>query len=137
MARIRDIRLIPLAYRMPELRAYGMARERNVGLSTWVATGNEVDIDVADCVAWMARDPATRVILAYMEGCRDGERLKQALAAARSAGKPVVMVKVGRTELGAQAAASHTAALAGDDAAFSALFRQYGVWRARSIEGPW
>lgn len=114
--------------------AYGMARERNVGLSTWVATGNEVDIDVADCVAWMARDPATRVILAYMEGCRDGERLKQALAAARSAGKPVVMVKVGRTELGAQAAASHTAALAGDDAAFSALFRQYGVWRARSIE---
>lgn len=114
--------------------AYGMARERNVGLSTWVATGNESDIDVADCIAWMARDPATRVIMAYMEGCKDGARLKQALSLARAAGKPVVIVKVGRTELGALAAASHTAALAGDDAAYDALFRQYGAWRARSID---
>lgn len=114
--------------------AYGMARERDVGLSAWVATGNEVDIDVADCIAWMARDPGTRIILAYMEGCKDGAKLKQALALARVAGKPVVMVKVGRTELGAQAAASHTAALAGNDAAFDALFRQYGVWRARTID---
>lgn len=114
--------------------AYGLARERGLGLSTWVATGNEVDIDVADCIAWMARDPATRIILAYMEGCRDGVRLKQALAAAHAAGKPVVMVKVGRTDVGAQAAASHTASLAGDDAAYDALFRQYGAWRARSVE---
>lgn len=114
--------------------AYGMARERNVGLSLWVATGNEADIDVADCIAWMARDKATRVIMAYMEGCSDGARLKNALQLAREAGKPVVVVKVGRTELGAQAAASHTAALAGDDAAFNALFRQYGVWRARSVD---
>ena len=114
--------------------AYGMARERHVGLSTWVTTGNEADIQVADCVAWMARDPATKVIMAYMEGCKDGERLKQALDLARSAGKPVVMFKVGRTELGAMAAASHSAALAGNDAAFDALFRQYGVWRARTID---
>ncbi|WP_372661774.1 acetate--CoA ligase family protein, partial [Hydrogenophaga sp.] len=114
--------------------AYGMARERNVGLSSWVATGNEVDIEVADCIAWMARDPGTRIILAYMEGCQDGAKLKQALASARAAGKPVVMVKVGRTELGAQAAASHTAALAGNDAAFDTLLRQYGVWRARTID---
>lgn len=114
--------------------AYGMARERNVGLSTWVATGNESDIDVADCISWMARDPATRVIMAYMEGCKDGAKLKQALALASAAGKPVVIVKVGRTELGALAAASHTAALAGDDAAYDALFRQYGAWRARTID---
>lgn len=114
--------------------AYGMARERNVGLSTWVATGNEGDVDVAECIAWMACDPATRVIMAYMEGCHDGTRLKQALGLARAAGKPVVVVKVGRTELGALAAASHTAALAGDDAAFDALFRQYGAWRARTID---
>lgn len=114
--------------------AYGMARERKVGLSTWVTTGNESDIEVADCIAWMARDPATQVIMAYMEGCKDGAKLKHALGLARSAGKPVVMVKVGRTELGAMAAASHTAALAGDDAAFDALFRQYGVWRARTID---
>ncbi len=114
--------------------AYGMARQRNVGISSWVTTGNEADVQVADCIAWLARDPATKVIMAYLEGCKDGVRLKAALAAARAAGKPVVIVKVGRTELGAMAAASHTAALAGDDAAYEALFRQYGAWRARTIE---
>ncbi|CAM3732775.1 acetate--CoA ligase family protein [Bordetella tumulicola] len=114
--------------------AYAMARERGVGLSTWVTTGNESDIDVADCIAWMAHDPATRVIMAYLEGCRDGGKLRRALDLARVASKPVVVVKVGRTALGAQAAASHTAALAGDDAVYQALFRQHGAWRARSIE---
>lgn len=114
--------------------AYAMARERDVGLSMWVTTGNESDIDVADCIAWMARDSATEVIMAYLEGCRDGAKLRDALELARAAGKPVVVVKVGRTELGAKAAASHTAALAGDDAAYETLFRQHGAWRARTIE---
>jgi len=114
--------------------AYAMARQRGVGLSAWITTGNESDIDVADCIAWMARDPATQVIMAYLEGCRDGAKLRQALQLARAAGKPVIVVKVGRTELGAMAAASHTAALAGDDAVYQALFRQCGAWRARTIE---
>ncbi|MGP1613555.1 MAG: acetate--CoA ligase family protein, partial [Pollutimonas bauzanensis] len=114
--------------------AYAMARQRDVGLSMWVTTGNESDIGVADCIAWMARDPATQVIMAYLEGCRDGGKLRQALDLARAAGKPVVVVKVGRTALGAMTAASHTAALAGDDAAYEALFRQHGAWRARTIE---
>lgn len=114
--------------------AYGMARARGVGISAWVTTGNEADIQVADCIAWMACDPGTAVIMAYMEGCSDGGRLKHALELARAAGKPVVMFKVGRTELGAMAAVSHSAALVGNDAAFDALFRQYGVWRARTID---
>ncbi|CAM3486479.1 ATP-grasp domain-containing protein [Bordetella sputigena] len=114
--------------------AYAMARERGLGLSAWVTTGNESDIGVADCIAWMARDPATRVIMAYLEGCRDGRKLREALDLARAAGKPVVVVKVGRTELGAITAASHTAALAGDDAVFDVLFRQHGAYRARTIE---
>jgi acyl-CoA synthetase (NDP forming) len=114
--------------------AYAMARERGLGLSAWITTGNESDIGVADCIAWMARDPATLVIMAYLEGCRDGRKLREALDLARAAGKPVVVVKVGRTELGAITAASHTAALAGDDAVFDALFRQHGAYRARTIE---
>lgn len=114
--------------------AYAMARERGIGLSAWVTTGNESDIGVADCIAWMARDPATQVIMAYLEGCRDGAKLRQALDLARAAGKPVVVVKVGRTALGAMTAASHTAALAGDDAVYDALFRQHGAYRARTIE---
>jgi len=114
--------------------AYAMAQQRGMGLSMWVTTGNESDIDVADCIAWMARDAATQVIMAYLEGCRDGGKLRRALDLAHAAGKPVVIVKVGRTELGAKAAASHTAALAGDDAIYETLFRQHGAWRARTIE---
>ncbi|MDA7416862.1 acetate--CoA ligase family protein [Xenophilus arseniciresistens] len=113
--------------------AYAMARERGVGLSTWATTGNEADVQLADCLAWLAEDPDTDVIMAYMEGCRDGPRLRAALALAQQRAKPVVMVKIGSTELGAQAAASHTAALAGDDAVYDAVFRRYGVLRARSL----
>lgn len=113
--------------------AYAMARERGVGLSLWATTGNEADVQFADCLAWLAQDPGTDVIMGYMEGCRDGERLRAALALAQAAGKPVVIVKVGSTALGAQAAASHTAALAGDDAVYDAIFRRYGVLRARTL----
>lgn len=113
--------------------AYSLARERGIGISQWITTGNEADIDFADCVEWLAHDPHTKVIMGYMEGCRDGFKLRRALAAARAAGKPVVIVKVGRTAIGAQAAASHTAALAGDDVVYDTVFREYGVHRARDI----
>ncbi|HVR51456.1 MAG TPA: acetate--CoA ligase family protein [Pseudorhodoferax sp.] len=113
--------------------AYAMARARGVGLSLWATTGNEADVQLADCLAWLAQDPGTDVIMGYIEGCRDGPRLRAALALAQAAGKPVVMVKVGSTALGAQAAASHTAALAGDDAVYDAIFRRYGVLRARTL----
>ena len=113
--------------------AYSMARERGVGLSKWITTGNEADVQVADCIAMLADDEDTDVIMAYMEGCRDGARLKHALAKAQHHRKPVVIIKVGSTGLGAQAAASHTAALAGDDAVYEAVFKKYGVLRARSL----
>ncbi|MDW4741638.1 acetyl CoA synthetase, partial [Escherichia coli] len=51
--------------------AYSLARERGIGLSHWVTTGNEADVDMSDCLDWMIDDASTRVILAYMEGCRD------------------------------------------------------------------
>lgn len=114
--------------------AFALARERGIGLSRWITTGNEGDVDFADVLAWLARDRGTDVILGYMEGCRDGTKLRAALAQAREAGKPVVITKVGRTPVGATAAASHTGALAGTDAVFDAVFHQYGVYRARSIE---
>lgn len=113
--------------------AYALARARGIGLSQWITTGNEADLDFADCVEWLAHDPQTRVIMGYMEGCRDGFKLRRALAAAHAERKPVVIVKVGRTDIGAQAAASHTAALAGDDAVYDSVFREYGVHRARDV----
>ncbi|MEZ5741014.1 MAG: acetate--CoA ligase family protein [Burkholderiaceae bacterium] len=114
--------------------ALQLARRRGLGLSYWATTGNEGDIQMADCLAWLAGDEGTRVILCYLEGCRDGQRLRDAFALARANGKRVVMIKVGSTEAGGAAAASHTAALSGEDAVYDALFRQYGVWRAHSIE---
>ena len=70
----------------------------------------------------------------YLEGCRDGARMIEALEIARRANKPVVAIKLGRTDAGAKAAQSHTAALAGADAVFDAVFKQYGVYRAYNIE---
>ncbi len=114
--------------------AYSLARIKGLGMSYWMTTGHEADIEFADCVEWLAHDPATKVILGYMEGCRDGEKLKRALAAAQAAGKSVAITKVGRSALGSAAAASHTAALTGQDAVYDAMFRQYGVWRARTVD---
>ena len=114
--------------------AFQMAQESGLAFSTIVTTGNEGDVEVADSLAYLAQDPDTKVVLMYMEGCRDGNKLLAALDLARQHQKPVVAIKLGRTDVGAQAAASHTAALAGTDAVYDALFRQYGVYRAHSIE---
>lgn len=114
--------------------AYALAREAGLGLSHWVTTGNEAGLQVADVIAWLANDPNTRVILAYIEGCRDGARLRQALDAARAAGKPVVITKVGTTAAGARSAQSHTASLTGEDAVYQAVFDAYGVHRAHTLE---
>ncbi|RZT30895.1 acetate--CoA ligase family protein [Cupriavidus agavae] len=114
--------------------AFALAREARLGLSHWVTTGNEGGVQVADVIEWLAHDPQTRVILAYMEGAHDGLRLRRALAAARDAGKPVVIAKVGTTAAGASAAQSHTASLAGEDAVYQAVFDEYGVHRAHTLE---
>ncbi len=114
--------------------AYVLARRHQLGLSHWVTTGNEAGIQVADVIEWLAEDPDTRVILAYLEGCKDGPRLVRALRAALAAGKPVVITKVGRTSAGARAAMSHTAAIAGEDAVFDAVFDECGAIRANTIE---
>ena len=114
--------------------AYTLAVQRGLGLSYWVTTGNECDVEFADCLAFLAADPATRVIMGYMEGCGDREKLFAALDLARANRKPVVIVKVGSSRVGRRAAASHTAVLTGGDEVFDAVFRQYGVHRARSLD---
>ncbi len=114
--------------------AYSMAIQRGLGLSRIVATGNEADLDVAQCIEFLAEDAETSVICAAIEGCGDGDRLRQALYRCAQRGKPVVMIKVGSSEAGMAAAATHTGSLAGDDAVFDAVFAECGAWRAHSIE---
>ena len=114
--------------------AYSLARKSGLGLSHWVTTGNEAAVSVADVIDWLADDADTQVILAYIEGARDGAALQRALAKARAAGKPVIVTKVGRTEAGARAALSHTASLSGEDAVYQAVFDATGAIRARSVD---
>jgi len=111
-----------------------IAAEHGLGFSHFVATGNEADVDVAACVDWLADDPDTGVIMIYLEGCRDGARLRAALARARQNRKPVVAMKVGVSEQGVAAIASHTGSLAGSDAVFDAVFRESNVYRAQSLD---
>ena len=113
---------------------YTVARSWGLGVSHVITTGNECDVDVAECIAWMAEDDDVKVIAAYAEGVNDGDALIAAFEKARANGKPVVFMKVGRSEEGAAAAASHTASLAGSDEIYDSVFRQYGVHRADTTE---
>lgn len=111
-----------------------LAGERGLGVSRMLTTGNECDVDIADAIASLAADPGTSVILCCMETCRNGAKLTQAMAMAREAGKPLVVLKVGVSEAGSEAAASHTGALACSDAVFDAVLRNGGAIRVPSIE---
>lgn len=114
--------------------AYAQAIQRGLGIARIVATGNEADIDVTECIDFLASDPETKVICAAIEGCRDGNRLRRALLKAAAAGKAVILMKVGSSATGQQAAATHTGAIAGDDKIFDVVCRECGAWRAQSIE---
>lgn len=110
-----------------------MVFQRGIGVSSWIATGNEAGVTVADAIHHMAHDPQTRVIGCYIEDIKDGAAFRDAVLAAQGAGKPVLLIKAGRSSTGAAAAASHTGALAGEDARYQALFDQIGIVRVNSL----
>ena len=108
------------------------ANGRGVGLSRMVSLGNQAVLTESDLLVPVAEDPHTRVVALYLEGVADGRRfVREATAASRRT--PVVALKVGRTAAGMRAAASHTGALAGDDAAFDAACHRAGVLRATTM----
>ena len=113
---------------------FATARNRGIGTPILVTTGNEGDVTIGDVIGWLAEDPGTDVIAAYAEGIHQSESFLAALAAARAARKPVVMMKVGTSSIGAHAAQSHTASIAGDDAVTDAVLAEFGVVRARTTE---
>ncbi|MGL4553726.1 MAG: acetate--CoA ligase family protein, partial [Gemmataceae bacterium] len=108
------------------------ANTSHVGFSTFVSVGAMLDVDFADLIDYFADDPQTRSIILYMESIGD---VRKFLSAARSASrtKHVIVVKSGRHEAGARAAASHTGAMAGADAVFDAAFRRAGCLRVTTI----
>jgi len=109
------------------------AWKEKLGFSHFVSLGNKAVLDESDFLAAFAEDPETKVIVAYLEGIKDGPRFME-LARRISQEKPIVILKAGRAEAGARAVSSHTGTMAGSDHAYDAAFRQCGVIRARTVE---
>ena len=114
---------------------FNLAQENGIGFSYVISTGNEVDLDCMDYIDFMIDDPNTKTIFLYLEGVRNGRKFVKMAHRALEKGKPLVVLKVGTSEIGSRAAASHTAALTGSDAVFNAFFQQKGIIRVDSIEG--
>lgn len=110
------------------------AMTRGMGVGLWASTGNEVDLQVADFIEYMARAEDIKVIVCLIEGIKDGRRFMQALKLAADFGKPVVGLKVGRSEYGQRAAQSHTASITGVAEVNSAMFRQIGLIEVDDID---
>jgi acyl-CoA synthetase (NDP forming) len=107
------------------------ASDRGVGFSIVVSSGNEAVVDTADYVAHFVRDPDVRVVASLLEGLRPGRgrAFLDAAAAAADAGKPILVCKVGRSEVGSRQVVSHTGSMTGSDAVYDAAFAQAGVIR--------
>ncbi len=110
----------------------GFSRSARMGVSAIVGLGNKSDIDEDDLLTYFEQDPNTSVIAMHVEDLKDG-RAFASVAKRVSKTKPIVVLKAGRTNLGAKAASSHTGALAGDDRVYDAVLRQSGVIRAKSL----
>ncbi|MGO8918783.1 MAG: acetate--CoA ligase family protein [Stellaceae bacterium] len=106
---------------------YNRGRAQGLSFSHIVSTGNEADLTASDFFDYMARDHGTAAIMLFIEGVRDPETFIRAAETAARQGKPVIVAKMGRTQAGERAAASHTASMAGWNTAYDAVFRKYGL----------
>jgi len=107
---------------------------RGLGFSMILSAGNEAVVDATDYIGYMLEDPATRVIMAFIEQFRRPERLPALARRARELGKPIVLIKVGRSEMARRATAAHTGALAGSDDVQDSLFKQLGLIRVEDLD---
>ena len=105
-----------------------------IGLSYFVTSGNEADAELSDYLHHFLRDEQTKVVGAFIEGVRDGEKFIAVAQEALRLGKPIIALKVGRSAKGGDAAMAHTGALAGNDRVFDAVCRQNGIVRVRNLD---
>lgn len=106
---------------------FNRAHDAGIGFSLCVSLGNQSDLEICDFIDYLVADANTKAICVYVEGFKDGARFLRSAAACRAAGKPLVIVKTGRTPAGKRAAQSHTASLAGSYAALQAACRRHGA----------
>ena len=107
---------------------------RGVGFSKLISVGNESDLSVGEFADLLVDDPHTQTILLFMETLRDADKLAHAARRAYTAGKRVIVYKLGRSEVGQDLAASHTGAMAGSDEMADAFFRAHGIVRIDTLE---
>ena len=111
------------------------AQDKNIGLSYFISSGNEADLDMSDYIKHLVLyDEKTKVIAAVIEGINDGAKFIEAAELAWSHRKPIVVLKIGETDAGKKAAASHTGSMTGSDAVIDAVFNQKGVVRVRHYD---
>lgn len=113
---------------------FALSAEQGLGFKVFTVTGNEADITLSEIVEAMLDDADIDLVAGYVEGIRDGRRFLAVAEKARAAGKPLVLIKTGRTPGGSAAAMSHTAAIAGADEVYEAAFRQTGTIRVDDEE---
>lgn len=113
---------------------FNRGKAAGLGFSYVLSTGNEADLGMADFLDYMVEDPHTQAVLLFCETVRNGPKFVAALAKARDLGKPIIAIKIGRSDAGVRATASHTASLSGAYTAYRAVFQRYGVIEAEDID---
>jgi len=109
------------------------ALQKDVGFTSFISLGNEVDLDATDFIESLSEDEETRVIGLYIEGVKDGERFVQ-MSKKVTKKKPIIALKAGTTDVGMRAVSSHTGSLAGSNTAFSAAFKKAGIIQVSTLE---
>ena len=115
------------------LMIMAMLHEAGLGLSKYISSGNEADLNFEDYLEYLGQNDETQLIMCYAEGLKDGKRFLK-LTREITKKKPVIIMKVGSSDCGARACSSHTAALAGADEFCEAAFRQTGVIRVNEVD---
>jgi acetyltransferase len=110
------------------------AEARGIGFSYVISTGNEMDLEACEYIHFLLHDRHTDVIAVFLEGLRNIEHFFEVADEALEIGKPIIVLKVGRTEVGSKAAATHTGAMTGADAIYETIFRQKGITRVETFE---
>ena len=106
----------------------------DLGLGLFATTGNEADIELSEVLDHVVRDSETRAVLAYVEQVRDGDAFVRAAETALEQDRPIVIIKVGKSDVGARTAQSHTGAIVGSHESYEAIFRQYGLISVDTVD---